>query len=141
MLSGASSSPMVAKGQMTLRNNPQEALKIAEQILNSDPNSTAGHKLLADAALACDLPKTAILSLEIVIKANPKDQEVIHELAMAFAKAGETEKAGEKYEELIRLRPHDTTLNEEYKNLTARATMAEGGYDNIGNRRLLTATS
>src|SRR3954462_576746 len=95
MLSGASSSPMVAKGQMALRNNPQEALKIAEQILNSDTNSTGGHKLLADAALACDLPKTAILSLEIVIKANPKDQEVIHELAMAFAKAGETEKAGE----------------------------------------------
>jgi tetratricopeptide (TPR) repeat protein len=133
MLSGASSSPMVAKGQMALRNNPAEALKIAEQILNSDPNSTGGHKLLADAALACDLPKTAILSLEIVIKANPKDHEVIHELALAYAAAGETEKAGEKYDELIRLRPHDMKLTEEYKNLTARATMTEGGYDNIGN--------
>jgi tetratricopeptide (TPR) repeat protein len=133
MLSGASSSPMVAKGQMALRNNPQEALKIAEQILNSDPNSTGGHKILADAALACDLPKTAILSLEIVIKANPKDQDVIHELALAYAAAGETEKAGEKYDELIRLRPHDAKLSEEYKNLTARASMAAGGYDNIGS--------
>jgi tetratricopeptide (TPR) repeat protein len=131
MLSGASSSPLVAKGQMTLRNNPREALKIAEQILTSDPNSTAGHKLVADAALACELPKTAILSLEIVIKANPKDQDVIHELAQAYAAAGESEKAGERYEELLRLRPHDTKLNEEYKNLTARATMAEGGYDAI----------
>ena len=37
----------------------------------------------------------------------------------------------------IRLRPHDTTLMEEYKNLTARATMAEGGYDNIGNADFL----
>jgi tetratricopeptide (TPR) repeat protein len=134
MLSGASSSPMVAKGQMALRNNPAEALKIAEQILNSDPNSTGGHKLLADAAMACELPKTAILSLEIVIKANPKDQDVIHELAQAYAAAGETEKAGEKYDELLRLRPHDMKLAEEYKNLTARATMTEGGYDNIGGQ-------
>lgn len=132
MLSGASSSPLVAKGQMALRSNPLDALKIAEQILNSDPNSTAGHKLLADAALASDLPKTAILSLEIVIKANPKDQDVIHDLAKAYAAAGETEKAGERYDELLRLRPHDMKLAEEYKNLTARATMAEGGYDNIG---------
>jgi len=133
MLSGASSSPMVAKGQLALRNNPLEALKIAEQILNSDPSSTGGHKLLADAALATELPKTAILSLEILIKANPKDQDVIHDLARAYAAAGETEKSGERYEELIRMRPHDTKINEEYKNLTARATMAEGGYDNIGN--------
>lgn len=133
MLSGASSSPLVAKGQLALRNNPLEALKIAEQILNADPNSTGGHKLLADAAMATELPKTAILSLEILIKANPKDQDVIHELAQAYAAAGETEKAGERYDELIRLRPHDAAMREEYKNLTARATMAEGGYDNIGN--------
>jgi tetratricopeptide (TPR) repeat protein len=132
MLSGASSSPLVAKGQMALRSNPVEALKIAEQILTSDPNSTGGHKLLADAAMACELPKTAILSLEILIKANPKDQEIIHELAQAYAAAGETEKAGEKYDELLRLRPHDAKLSEEYKNLTARASMAQGGYDNIG---------
>ncbi|MDB6056499.1 MAG: hypothetical protein JWO95_343, partial [Verrucomicrobiales bacterium] len=112
MLSGASSSPMVAKGQLALRNNPLEALKIAEQILTSDPNSTGGHKLLADAAMAAELPKTAILSLEIVIKANPKDFDVIHELAQAYAAAGETEKAGERYEELMRMRPHDSSLNE-----------------------------
>ncbi|MGZ4964542.1 MAG: tetratricopeptide repeat protein, partial [Limisphaerales bacterium] len=104
MLSGASSSPMVAKGQLALRNNPLEALKIAEQILTADPNSTGGHKLLADAAMATELPKTAILSLEILIKANPKDQDVIHELAQAYAAAGETEKAGERYDELIGLR-------------------------------------
>src|SRR4051812_16816756 len=34
MWSNASSSPMVAKGQMALRKDPIEAMKIAEQILN-----------------------------------------------------------------------------------------------------------
>ena len=53
MLSGASSSPLLAKGQLALRMNALDALKIAEQILSSDPNSAAGHKLLADAADHC----------------------------------------------------------------------------------------
>ena len=35
----ASSSPMVAKGQMALRKNPLEAIQIAEQILNGDPTN------------------------------------------------------------------------------------------------------
>ena len=40
MLSGASSSPQVAKAQMALRKNPTEAMQIAEQILSSDPGSS-----------------------------------------------------------------------------------------------------
>src|SRR5438309_5049602 len=56
MIGGASSSPHVAKAQMIMRKNPLEAIQIAEQILNSDPNSSAGHKILAEAALAADLP-------------------------------------------------------------------------------------
>src|ERR1700677_1070739 len=74
MLSGAGSSPLLAKGQLALMKNPLDALKLAEQILNNDPNSASGHKLLAEAALAADLPKTAILSLEIVVKNSPKDE-------------------------------------------------------------------
>jgi len=83
MMSGASSQPMLAKGHVALRNEPLEALKIAEQILNSDPHSTQGHKLLADAALAAGFPKTAILSLEILAKNSPKDQDLQHELGLA----------------------------------------------------------
>ncbi len=75
VLSGAGSSPLVAKGQIELMKNPLDALKTAEQILNSDPNSAAGHKLLADAAMAAEFPKTAVLSLKIVVKHSPKDEE------------------------------------------------------------------
>ena len=68
MLSGASSSPLVAKGQIALRTNPASALAIAEQILNSDPNSSAAHRLIVEAAQArrplsqrAKLPCTPIL--------------------------------------------------------------------------------
>ena len=39
--SSASSSPQIVKGQMAVQKNPAEALHIAEQILNSDPQSFA----------------------------------------------------------------------------------------------------
>jgi len=129
VFSGASSSPLVAKGQLTLRNNPLDALQIAEQILNSDPHSSAGHKLLADAALASELPKTAILSLEILVRQSPKDAEIANELAQAYAASGQIPKAEAIYNDLIRQYPNNPKYSEEAKNLSARKTLAEGGYE------------
>ncbi len=129
MLSGASSSPALAKGQLALRTQPLDALKSAEQILNGDPQSSQGHKLLADAALASDLPKTAALSLEILAKQSPKDVGVQKDLARAYALMGQAERSEKIYSELIRLRPGDLRLIEELKDISARKTLAEGGYD------------
>lgn len=128
MLGTASNSPMIAKGQMALRNNPLEALNIAEGILNNDPNSTSAHKLLADAAMAVGFPKTAILSLEILVR-NSRQPEVVRELADAYAQMGQIAKADQLFQELIRNNPHDTELSQAYKNLAANKVLSEGGYD------------
>jgi len=133
MMSGASSQPMLAKGHVALRNDPLEALKIAEQILNSDPHSTQGHKLLADAAMAAGLPKTAILSLEILAKNSPKDQDLQHELGLAYAEAGQVDKGEMVFAELVRLNPGDSKLLDELKDMSARKTLAEGGYDALSD--------
>lgn len=124
----ASSSPMVAKGQMTVRKNPQEALQIAEQILNGDPHSAAAHKLLAEAALAMELPLTAVLSLELLVKNSPKDKALGVQLAEALSLAGDKTRAEGIYSDLIREHPHDAELNQALKDLSARKTMDEGGY-------------
>ncbi|HUD45254.1 MAG TPA: tetratricopeptide repeat protein [Candidatus Baltobacteraceae bacterium] len=129
MLSGASSSPLLAKGQIELMKNPLDALKTAEQILTSDPNSAAGHKLLADAAMAADLPKTAVLSLKIVVKNSPKDEESQKNLARAFSASGQGEKAEMILSELMRQHPNDLRLVDELKDISARKTLAEGGYE------------
>lgn len=129
MFSGASSSPMVAKGQIVLRNKPQEAMNIAEQILNSDPNSIGAHKILVEAARAMEFPKTALLSLEILAKNLPKDQDIQRQLANVYADLGQGDKAESIYTQLIQANPQDPSLHEESKNLSARKTMAEGGYE------------
>jgi tetratricopeptide (TPR) repeat protein len=129
MLSGAGSSPLVAKGQIELMKNPLDALKTAEQILNSDPNSPAGHNLLAEAAMAADFPKTAALSLMIVVKNSPKDEDSQKNLARAYSQSGQGEKAEMIISELMRQHPNDLSLAEELKDVSARKTLNEGGYE------------
>src|SRR3974390_1295773 len=46
MLSSAGSAPLVAKGNLAVSKNPAEALQIAEQVLNTDPNNSGAHKLV-----------------------------------------------------------------------------------------------
>ncbi|MGA2176496.1 MAG: tetratricopeptide repeat protein [Verrucomicrobiota bacterium] len=133
MLSGASSQPMLAKGQLQLLKNPLDALKTAEQILNGDANSVAAHKLLADAAMAAELPKTAVLSLQIVVKNSPKDEDAQKSLARAYSAAGQGEKAEQILSELMRLHPGDLTLSEELKDISARKTLSEGGYEALSS--------
>jgi tetratricopeptide (TPR) repeat protein len=127
----AGNSPGLAKAQIQLRTNAVDALKSIEDVLNSDPNNVMAHKVLADAALACDFPKTAVLSLEMARKNSPKDQEIALRLAQALVAMGNPGRAMSIYRELQKLNPLDTELDMEIKNLTASLTMAEGGYDAI----------
>ena len=129
MLSGASSSPLVAKGQIALRSNPANALAIAEQILNGDPNSSAGHRLIVQAAQVLEMPRTGTMSLEILVKNSPKDKTLAIEFANSLSASGGDTKQGERIlAELLRHSPHDGELNQALKNLSARTTMDEGGY-------------
>src|SRR5205814_9988764 len=128
MFGTASSSPLLAKGQIALRSNPVEAINIAEQILNSDPNNTSAHKMLADAALAADLPRTAALSLEIAFKNSP-DRDVAIRLGQALAKSGQSEKGERILAELAGTFPNDPEIAKVLKNVSARRTLSEGGYD------------
>jgi tetratricopeptide (TPR) repeat protein len=133
MLSGAGSSPLVAKGQLALRNNPASALAIAEQILNSDPNNSSAHRIIVEAAKALELSHTAVLSYETLSKNSPKDKNLAIEFAQALAAAGDVtageNNRGEKIlMDLLRENPNDGELHQALKDLSARKTMDQGGY-------------
>jgi predicted Zn-dependent protease len=128
MLSGAGSSPQVAKGQLALRSNPAGALVIAEQILNTDPNSSGAHRIVVEAAQALELPKTAALSLETLIKNSPKDKQLAIDFARACADAGDARQGEKILADLLRDNPADGELNQALKDLSARKTLGEGGY-------------
>ena len=129
MLSGAGSSPQIAKARLAMSKNPAEALAIAEDILNSDPNNSAAHRVVVEAAKAMDLPQTGALSLETLLKNSPKDKGLAIEFAEALAASGGDASRGEKIlSDLLRARPNDGELAKALKNLSARKTMDRGGY-------------
>jgi tetratricopeptide (TPR) repeat protein len=133
MLGGASSQPLVAKAQMNLRKNPLEAIQIAEEVLAKDPDNTGAHKVIAEAALEADLPKTACLSLEIALKNNPRDYDLSMQYGEALARAGQVPKAEQVYAELLKYYPHKGEVATALKNVSAKRTMSEGGYDSLAD--------
>jgi tetratricopeptide (TPR) repeat protein len=131
MIGGATSQPALAKAQLTLRKNPLEAVQQLEELLNGDPDNNGAHKLLAEGALSAGLIKTAMLSLEIVYKNNPRDRELGMQLADCYVQAGLIQKAEAVYSDLLRQRPNDPEVLQMLKNVTARATMQQGGYEAV----------
>lgn len=131
--SNASSSPLIAQGQIALRRNPTEALHIGEKILNSDPNSSPGHRLIADAAIVMDMPRTAVMSLEVLFKNSPKDKATAIQYAKMLAEIGEARRAETTLMGLANANPSDAELNQALKDLSARTTMSEGGYDALAD--------
>jgi tetratricopeptide (TPR) repeat protein len=133
MLSNAGSQPMVAKGHLALSKDPAEALKIAEQILNGDPHSSGAHRLVVEAATALELPRTAVLSLEILAANSPKDRDVAIKFANALADSGEVGRAEKILADLYRSFPTDNDLAQALKDLSARKTLDEGGYEALAD--------
>jgi tetratricopeptide (TPR) repeat protein len=128
----ASSSPMVAKGQMALRKNPADALQIAEHILNGDPANSGAHRILVEAAAALQMPRTAALSLDTLLKNSPKDKGLAIRTANTLAEAGEAARAERMLADLARSFPNDGEVAQAYKNLSAVKTLGEGGYETLG---------
>lgn len=132
MLGGASSSPLIAKAQMA-KSRPLEAMQIAEQILEGDPQSSSGNKILAEAAMAVELPKTACFAYEILLRNSPKDYELTMAYGEALAAAGQITKAESTYVELARAYPTKGEITAALKNLSARKTLDEGGYESLAS--------
>ena len=132
MIGGASSSPAIAKAQMSIKKDPIETIQTLEQVLNTDPSNSAAHKLLAEAALAADFPKTACFSYEIILKNAPKDYNVAMNYAQALARAGQAAKAETVLVDLQRAYPHKPEIGQALKDLSARKTLSEG-YDQLAD--------
>ncbi len=133
IIGSASSSPLIAKAQVELRTNPLDALQTAEQILNNDPNSSAGHRIVVDAANALEMPQTAVLSLEVLNRNSPKDKNIAIQYAEALAAIGEPERGEYVLLDFARTNgmQRDPDIGQALKNCSARKTLDRGGYEQL----------
>ena len=134
MMSSAGSSPQITKAKLTLNKNPAEAMAIAEQVLNGDANNPFAHRIIVDAAHALEMPQTAVLSLETMVRLSPKDKALVVEFAEAVAQTGGNASVAEKFlEDLIRSSGYDPDLQQAQKNLSAHKVLDEGGYNALAD--------
>jgi tetratricopeptide (TPR) repeat protein len=134
VLGSAGASPQIAKAQVALRTGQQlEAIAIAEQVLNNDPNSSAAHRVIVEAATALQMPQTAVLSLETLWKNSPKDKDIALRFAYALGDINESGLAERVLGELYRAHPGDNDVAQALKNLSARKTLHEGGYNALAD--------
>jgi tetratricopeptide (TPR) repeat protein len=129
MWGDAKSQPMVVKGQMALKSSPAEALQIAEQVLNNEPTNSGAHRIVVEAADAMELPRTAVMSLDILVRNSPKDKDMVVKFANKLVDTGEAVRAEKMLADLCRLFPTDGELNSALKDLSARKTLKQGGYE------------
>ena len=108
-------------------------MAVAEQILNTDPASSSAHCIIVEAAKQLELPRTAVLSYETLAKNSPKDKKLIVEYANALSDNGENSRPEKLLIELLRETPNYGDLNQALKNLSARTTLDEGGYNALAS--------
>ena len=80
--------PGLADAEAHRNSAPLRAIHAAEQVLNRFPTSIRAHKILAQAALHADLPRTALLSLNYLNNQIPEDLDVCLGLTEALARTG-----------------------------------------------------
>ena len=110
------------------RKNYFSALAHAEKILCADPESSVGHRVIVDAAKALDLPQTMISSLQMLKKANPKNNGITQELAKALEMLNDWDEAERVMLQLAQLNPDDPFLQQAYRDTAAKATIYRGNY-------------
>ena len=123
----------LARAGLAARKDPAEAMMLCEQVLNGDPDNVSAHKILAEAALAADLPKTSMLSLDLLKRTNGKDKGINMQLADALTRLGQMDRANQLYNDMLRLFPGDMEISQAYKDFSARRTLKEGGYENLAD--------
>jgi pentatricopeptide repeat protein len=113
-------SPSLGEAEVLLHLQPLKTISLAERVLNQDPGNMTAHKLLAKAALAADLPQTALLSLEELAGGHSDHRAIKLEVAEALERSGDVSSATAIYGQLLKDNPEDGTVLRALQNVAAR---------------------
>jgi tetratricopeptide (TPR) repeat protein len=113
-------SPSLAEAEVLLHVQPLKAMFIAERVLNQEPDNVTAHRLVAKAALALDLPRTSLLSLDMLAGEHPDHRALKLALGDALARSGDPSAAAALYGRLLKDNPRDGTVLRALRKLPAR---------------------
>ncbi|MGF1452434.1 MAG: tetratricopeptide repeat protein [Opitutales bacterium] len=121
LFSSVTKAPFQMKGAGQLKKDPAAALTTAEKMIANAPNDASGYKLLGDAALALQMPQTAVVALENANKLAPDDTDAMLSLGNAYLEAGRAQDAVKMGDAIIRA---TGTSDERAADLVRRGSVA-----------------
>jgi tetratricopeptide (TPR) repeat protein len=104
-------------------------LEKAESLLAKSPSNVVAHQMLAVAAIALGLLKTAAFAYETVKRIQPKDLANLKSLANIYIETGQTEKAIETGNLIVSINPRDGDAEDIMKRASVAAAMHRGKWE------------
>ena len=109
--------------------DPKVTLEKAESLLAKSPSNVVAHQMLAVAAIALGLLKTAAFAYETVKRIQPKDLANLKSLANIYIETGQTEKAIETGNLIVSINPRDGDAEDIMKRASVAAAMHRGKWE------------
>lgn len=128
VVSGLSSTPFIFS---SVTKDPMKGLRSAEKILAADPTSASALKLLAEAAMALDMPETAAFAREAAFEHEPDDAGNLLQLGEAWLAAGRPQDALRTADTLLKLKPLDSAAQNLMRKAAIAKTSRESGWDGL----------
>jgi len=91
---------------VTGKGNPDEAVRLAQGVLQKSPNSAGFIDTLGWIYYKKNLPALAVAPFQESLKKRPDTPEVLYHLGLAYAKMGDNSKAREALERALKLDPN-----------------------------------
>ena len=127
LLGKVTSAPFMLRGKSD--KDPEGLLVKAEDLIAKSPGNVLAHHMLADAASAIGMSKTAVFALETIKQIQPKDVKNLKELGNAYIEAGDTESAIAVGGEIMKLSPGDGEAEDLMKRASVAVAMNKGKWE------------
>lgn len=121
--------PFAMGSDSKVKKDPAKALETAEQVLNSNPENVAAHKMIGAAAEALELYNTAAFAYDCVRKIDSKDVENIKSLMRALIEAGRTQDAINIGDGAYRQHPTDDEIQGLIKKASVEQSINKGKWE------------
>lgn len=135
MFGSVSAAPFLFSGSMALGRDPARAMESAQKLVEADPHSAAGLRMLGAAARALGWPETAVFAYEAVRETEPENGPNLVALGAAHLAAGRPDHAVRCAELALRQDPTHAGAQSLLRDASVAQTMHRGRWEETGDFR------
>ncbi|MDG1325360.1 MAG: tetratricopeptide repeat protein [Opitutales bacterium] len=109
--------------------DPEGTLIKAEGLIEKNPGNVLAHEMLADAATHLEMKETVVFAYETIRKIHPTNIKNLKELGNAYLEFGNTEKAIETGNSILKVNPTDGDAVDLMKRASVAVAMNKGKWE------------